>query len=174
MSELKKPLMADGYMNFDLRINPEPWRIGPVTVARGNGRGMYAKVGRDQQLHAYKQAVAEQLREYHTILLPGLYTARYYFWRKRDIYTTPHQMQHRKHEADLTNMVKATEDACQEILFGNDRDCVSHYNIVLEQDADVDPRVVVSVTPLGVRPKPRDVMSEELLRVLGLDGGEDE
>lgn len=164
------PIDADGFLYFDLEVNPEPWRVGPVSVGRKrNGGGMYPVVGRDQQLHAYKMAVKEQLERYQTFLLPGLYAAKYYFWRKRDVYRTQHQMDHRKHEADLTNLVKATEDACQEILFGNDRDCVWHHCYMMDQDAEAIPRVVVGVTPLGVRPKASEAMSAELMAALGIE-----
>lgn len=172
MEPVKPPIVTgDGFLYFNLDINPEPWRIGPVSAARNkkNG-GWYAQVGRDQQLHAYKQAVREQLGDYNTFLAPGLFVSKYFFWRRRDSYTTQLQREHRKHEADLTNMLKATEDACQEILFGNDRDCVSHENYIFEQDTDVRPRVVVGVSPIGVRPKPLEVLGVELAKELGLGG----
>lgn len=173
MNEKIPPIHADGFLFFDLDINPEPWRVGPVSMGRKRGGGgMYPIVGRDQQLHSYKMAVKEQLDRYNTFMLPGLYRARYMFWRKRDAYTTPLQMQHRKHEADLTNLVKATEDACQEVLFGNDRDCVANECYMFDQGAEVNPRVIVGITPVGVRVAPRDVMSGELLEALKLDGEE--
>lgn len=161
---LKAPInIGDGYLYYNLEINPEPWAIGPVTAARNRSNGgMYGKVGRNQQLHAYKMAVAEQLGEYKTFMMPGPYVARYYFWRRRDNYTTPNQREHRKHEADLTNLTKSTEDACQGILFGNDRDCIGIENYMFEQGADVTPRVVVGVSPMGAAQSPLEVLSAEL------------
>lgn len=168
MGDLKSPInIGDGYLYYDLDLNPEPWRIGPVTVARNHkNKGMYAKVGRDQQLHAYKMAVQEQLQEYNTFMMPGMFVARYYFWRKRDHYTTQNQREHRKHEVDVTNLTKSTEDACQGILFGNDRDCVGIENYMFEQGPDVKPRVVVGVSPVGARQSPLEVLSAELSLVL--------
>ncbi|MFD8340618.1 RusA family crossover junction endodeoxyribonuclease, partial [Streptomyces solisilvae] len=142
-------------MYYNLDINPEPWRIGPLSVGRNKkSGGMFAQVGRDQQLHAYKQAVKEQLSLYDTFMVPGLFEARYYFWRRQDSYTTQRQVEHRKHEADLTNLTKATEDACQGVLFGNDRDCVGIENYLFEQGPNVRERVIVGVSPVGAREDP--------------------
>jgi Holliday junction resolvase RusA-like endonuclease len=103
-------------------------------------------MGRNAQLDAYKQAIAEDLGDGHD-MLTGKVKLEFYFWRHRAEYTTPQGRSHRKHEADLTNMQKATEDALQGILFVNDKDNNDVHSIVVEQGPDVVGRVVLSIEP---------------------------
>lgn len=128
---------------FVLNINPEPWAIGPVGYARRGGK-MSAYVGRNAQLDAYKEAVREEIGDGHD-MIEGKVELAMFFWRNRAEYTTPQARQHRKHEADLTNMVKATEDALQGLLFKNDRDTNCIRAGVVEQGPDVVPRVVIGI-----------------------------
>lgn len=165
----RKPITSYGWMYFDLDVNPEPWKVGPLSLGRRHGtKQMYPIVGRDMQLYTYQQAIREQLAEYDTFLLPGMYVAKYCFWRRRDQYTNDKQRQVRKHEIDLTNALKATEDACQGMLFRNDVDCVAHENYFFEQEFDTKPRVVIGVSPVAARPRPSSVMDADLLKALNL------
>lgn len=127
---------------FVLSLNPEPWAVGPVGYSRRGGR-MSAYVGRNQQLDAYKEAVREEIGAQS--MIQGKIALRFYFWRQRAEYTTPQARAHRKHEADLTNLQKATEDALQGILFQNDRDVVSVKSFMVEQGPEVVPRIIISV-----------------------------
>lgn len=163
----KPPITTYGWMYYLLDVNPEPWKVGPLSIRRGNGRGMYPAIGRDQQLHSYQMAIREQLEDYDTIKMPDKFAARYYFWRRRDRYTNDKQRTVRKHEVDLTNVLKATEDACQGILFDNDVDCVAHENYFLEQGSDVPfGRVVIGVSPVQDRPVVSQVMDPGLYQAL--------
>lgn len=164
----RDPILSQGWMFYDLPLNPEPWKIGPLSMGRRSGGSMYPMIGRDKQLYGYQMAIKEQLSKWNTLLLPGMYVAQYHFWRRRDAYTTEKSRQVRKHEADLTNMLKATEDACQSVLFGNDVDCVGHTNYVFEQGKGVSARVVIGVAPVSERLHPRQVMSAELIEQLKL------
>lgn len=135
--------MSDDWHWFVLDVNPEPWAIGDLSVGRRGGKA-FPMVGRNQQLHMYKEAVREELGD------PGLWfdgkvELRFYFWRRRDEYKTPQARTHRKHEADATNMQKATEDALQGVLFKNDKDVNDVRSVVVEQGADVYPRVVIAI-----------------------------
>lgn len=134
---------------FHIRINPEPWRVGPVGYARRNGK-MSAYVGRDQQLDAFKNAVAEEVREQWGSLpmLAGQLRVDIYFWRNRPEYTTPNQRLHRKHEADTTNLFKATEDALQGIVFKNDKDNIITQGAIMAQGANIPGQIVIRVTQL--------------------------
>lgn len=109
---------------------------------------MSAYVGRNQQLDSYKEAVREEVRSQLSAdhqMLEGEIELQLYFWRVRSAYTTPQGKSHRKHEADLTNMQKATEDALQGILFKNDKD-VSHVeSYIVEQGEGTNPCVVIGV-----------------------------
>lgn len=140
---------------FVLDLNPEPWAIGPVGYSRRGGK-MSAYVGRNQQLDAYKQAIKEALGTDHA-MIEGKVKLRFYFWRNRAEYSTPQARTHRKHEADATNMQKATEDALQGILFANDKDVNDVRSIVVEQGPDVIGRIVIMVAPSNDLP---DIMAQ--------------
>lgn len=126
---------------FVLNVNPEPWAIGPVGYRRSGGK-MSAYVGRNQQLDAYKEAVREALGLQEKI--EGKVALQFFFWRNRAEYTTPQARAHRKHEADLTNLQKATEDALQGVLFDNDRDVTCCESYLVEQGPDITGRIVIS------------------------------
>jgi Holliday junction resolvase RusA-like endonuclease len=140
---------------FVLDVNPEPWAIGPVGYSRRGGK-MSAYVGRNQQLDAYKEAVREALGNDH-VMIEGKVKLRFYFWRNRAEYTTPQSRTHRKHEADATNMQKATEDALQGILFKNDKDVNDVQSIIVEQGGEVEGRIVIMVEESHDLP---DIMGE--------------
>ena len=121
---------------FFLAINPDPWAIGPLGVGKRNGK-YYPYVGRNAQLAAYKEAVAEEMRE--VVKLPeGKYELTLYFWRRLDEHAGG-----KKHEADATNLQKATEDALQDVLIGNDRDVARIQSTIVEQGTEVKPCVVI-------------------------------
>lgn len=127
---------------YVLEVNPEPWAIGPVGTARRGGK-VTSYVGRNQQLDAYKEAVKEALGE--QALIEGKVELKFFFWRNRAEYTTPQAKLHRKHEADLTNLQKATEDALQGVLFTNDRDVQHIESYIVEQGPEVEGRVVIGI-----------------------------
>lgn len=115
-----EPVEADGFEWYVLDLNPEPWAIGPVGYARRGGK-MSAYVGRNTQLAAYQEAVREELGDGHK-LMSGYIHLKFFFSRNIAEYKTPQSRTARKHEADLTNLQKATEDALQGVLFKNDKD----------------------------------------------------
>jgi Holliday junction resolvase RusA-like endonuclease len=128
---------------FVLDVNPEPWAIGDLSVGRRGGK-VFPMVGRNNQLHSYKEAIKEELGD-PGLFIEGPIELRFWFWRRRDDYKTPQARTHRKHEADVTNMQKATEDALQGVLFKNDKDVNDVHSVVVEQGPDVTPRVVVAI-----------------------------
>jgi Holliday junction resolvase RusA-like endonuclease len=128
---------------YILEVNPEPWAIGPVGVGRKNDRP-FPIVGRNQQLDAYKRAVQESLGDDY-LKVTGRVTVTFFFWRRRDAYTTPLQQKHRKHDADATNLQKATEDALQGYLYDNDKDNVHVESHLVEQGPNVNGKVVIRV-----------------------------
>jgi Holliday junction resolvase RusA-like endonuclease len=136
--------MDDTWKWFVLDVNPEPWRIGPVSVGRRGGK-VFGTVGRDQQLHYYKEAVRSELDAGDFEPIVGKVELMFFFWRRRDEYKTPQARTHRKHEADVTNLQKATEDALQGILFKNDKDTNDIRGVMVEQGADVTPRIAIAI-----------------------------
>lgn len=134
-----------GFTWYVLDVNPEPWAIGPVSVGRKNGK-VFGTVGRNQQLYNFQQAVKEELGDGHEMIV-GPIELRIFLWRRRDEYQTPQARTHRKHEADATNMQKAIEDACQGVLFKNDKDVKYIRTYCVEQGPDVTPLIVLAVRP---------------------------
>jgi Holliday junction resolvase RusA-like endonuclease len=127
-----------------LRVNPEPWAIGPVTPGRRNNK-LFATVGQNQQLAAYQAAILDEISLQNPVKLTGNLDIRFFFWRNRAAYTTANQRQHRKHEADCTNLIKATEDALQGILFDNDRDNTHVEGWLVEQGPETEGMVFVCI-----------------------------
>lgn len=121
---------------FSLDVNPDPWAIGPLGVGRRNGK-LYPYVGKNAQMDAYKQTVKELLVDSRP-LPEGEYTLTFYFWRRLDSHESG-----RKHQADATNLIKATEDALQGMLFDNDRAVRDVRGVIVEQHAEARPFVVV-------------------------------
>lgn len=141
---------------FSLDVNPEPWAIGPVGYSRRGGK-MSAYVGRNQQLDAYKEAVREALGSQP--LQDGTHIVHFFFWRNRAEYTTAQARTHRKHEADLTNLQKATEDALQGVLFANDRDVREVHSYLVDQGPEVTPRILIGIEPWSPPCIPADALA---------------
>lgn len=127
---------------FALDLNPEPWSLGPVGSARRGGK-IVSFVGRNAQLHAYEEAVKEAIGDQTWV--EGPIELRFYFSRVRSEYTTPQARSHRKHEADLTNLQKATEDALQGVLFKNDKDVKSVHSVMVDQGPEVQSYIIIGI-----------------------------
>lgn len=151
--------MSDNIAWFQLHVNPEPWAVGPVSIGRRNGK-MIPMIGRNQQMEAYKEAIKEELGTQEP--LPGKYRLDFFFWRRLDVASSGDR---RQHQADGTNMAKATEDALQGVLIGNDRDVISASWTIVSQGADIAPGVLVrlewGLNPLeSVRHLPKQLFDE--------------
>jgi len=105
-----------------LPINPEPWAIGKISAIR-TAKGAFPKVAPHKPLVTYQEAVAESLKARGAEVVPGLYSLRFTFSHQLEVYKTRHGAQTRN-AADATNMQKATEDALQGVVIGNDRDVI--------------------------------------------------
>lgn len=125
---------------FYIPINPDPWAIGPLSVGKRNGK-YFPIVGRNAQLDAFKHAVAEELESQGVTPVDyEEYALRFFFWRRLDSHASG-----RKHYADATNLQKATEDALQGVLIGNDRDVRAIYSEIVAQGPDIKPGIVIHV-----------------------------
>lgn len=120
---------------YRLNINPEPWAIGPVGVNRKAGLRPF--VGQNQQLKAYQEAVKEEFEQNYGLIemFPEGTKIRLdvWFWRKIYDYGSPQARRVRKHEADLTNLLKAFEDALQGVFYKNDKDVMGGEHILVDQ-----------------------------------------
>lgn len=128
-------------------VNPVPWQIGPVGAARSKvGNRIKGYIGQDQELKVYQEALREELAKQGPVMLDGDVIITCFFWRSRvaglDTATGKRQ---KKSQADCTNMVKSTEDACQGVLFQNDRGNVASHGYIVEQGAEVEGRVIICV-----------------------------
>ena len=131
--------------------NPVPWRVGPVGAARNGTTGRFrGYVGQDQELKIYQEAVRAELLNASPTKLTGDITVTMYFWRNQAEYSTDKRAKGAKNQvADGTNMYKATEDACQKILFDNDRANVAGHFYVMEQGPEVKGKVIIAVSALS-------------------------
>ena len=122
---------------YVLWINPEPWKVGPVS---------YKRVGKDPSLEAYQEAVREALLQSNPEQLPGKVDVEFWFWHRRVRYQGAKKVVV-KNEIDATNMQKATEDAIQGVLLGNDRNVVNITSHKMEDSEETDGKVVIRISP---------------------------
>ena len=125
-----------------LHLNPEPWAIGNAFVVKGGRR---AAVAPDKTLKAYQEAVRAELLAQGAQMVDGPYVLSFWFWRENVSYTDAGGKKRSRNSPDLSNMVKATEDAIQGILIDNDRDVVHIRSFMVERGKDVEPKVVIEV-----------------------------
>lgn len=146
----KKPLHKGTSMLdkewFLLDLNPEPWTAPEVGIGRKAGK-IFPQFYKNEQLRAYQAGVKETLvQEYPEIILrTGLIGLEFYLWRQLPVYSTDKNRLARKHVADATNMQKALEDALQGVLFDNDRNVKSIKTVILEQDYNTQPQILIAV-----------------------------
>lgn len=141
--------MANQYW-YVCHVNPVPWQIGPISAHPGKGgKGYYARVGRDEELHTYKEAIKESLLKQSPVKLEGLLSITCFFWRHRVASTSLKTDKALiKSVADTTNMIKSTEDACQGILYDNDKVNKMVRGFTIDQGPDVEGQVVICLEPL--------------------------
>lgn len=123
---------------YIIKINPEPWAIGPVSVGRKNG-GVFPIVGQNKQLASYQEAVREALSD--GLLVDYEVKITFYFWRRLETYVAKRKVT--KHQVDATNLQKGTEDALQGILIFNDRQVRDVRSVIWEQGENVDPMIAI-------------------------------
>lgn len=164
---------------YVLPVNPEPWAVGPLDLLRRGGK-LAPTMGRNQQVSAYQDAVREALAvKYgaHEGVMPYApgYRLDFYFWRNMAEYRTEAGRKARNNEADATNMQKATEDALQGLLIGNDRDVISARSTVMDQGPEVNGHVVFhlqwGVSRYGLQVPFWDLPPEEVLSEVALESG---
>lgn len=132
-------------VTYALPINPEPWVVGNAYVGRGGGRS-FARIAPDKTLKLYQEAVRAELDALGVEMVPGKYELELYFFRQNAQYKDAAGRTRTRNTPDVTNMQKATEDALQGVLIGNDRDVVSVSSRLVAAGVDVDPMVVIRLT----------------------------
>jgi Holliday junction resolvase RusA-like endonuclease len=131
-------------------INPEPWVAG--TAYRRGHRGV--GVAKSQALTDYQNAIAEAINDAladdHKPYTEEL-ELQVWLWRCLDKYQTESGRWQTRHRADLTNMLKALEDALQARkampdfpgLIKNDVQIVVSQVSVVAQATDVHPMILL-------------------------------
>ena len=132
-------------VTYALPVNPEPWVVGNAYVGRGGGKA-FAKIAPDKTLKLYQEAVRAELEVQGAEMVEGKYALELYFFRQNAQYKDAAGRTRTRNTPDVTNMQKATEDALQGVLIGNDRDVVSVSSHLVAAGTDVDPMVVVHLT----------------------------
>jgi hypothetical protein len=145
---------------YVLDVNPQPWAVGPLSVGRGRGGKYFPQMGQNQQLATYQDALRATLAHRYPNLAEfesgalSLFGKRevelgLYFFQKQeqaekpDARTSTGTRTVTSSLADLTNMVKAAEDAVAGILFDNDIQVRAHRNVTVEHGIAVPEGIVV-------------------------------
>jgi Holliday junction resolvase RusA-like endonuclease len=129
-------------------INPEPWTASEGSIGRKGGK-LFVMYHKQMQLRVYQEAIQETFKEKYPAVEPSPAGQRialeFYFWRELPVYEGT-RGNVRKHEADVTNLQKALEDALQGILFHNDRDVKVIKSYIVEQEFDTSPKILICLT----------------------------
>ncbi len=129
---------------YFLPINPEPWAVGKVGVGRRNGK-TFPTVGPNAKLVSFQEEVREWFADQKVNMIEGDVELEFFFWRRIDQYEGP-KRKVTTHEADATNMQKATEDALQGILYPNDRAVRRITSEIIEQGLDIEGAIGIRAT----------------------------
>ena len=135
--------MSEYWIN--LKLNPERWAVGPLTIGRKGGK-YFPYMAPNIELQAYQEAAKEALLEKVDrvpLLEPGFYDLTFYFWRRQESYVKESGRRVTKHAVDDTNLQKALEDACQGVLFDNDRHVRDIRSVLVEQGVGVKSNIVI-------------------------------
>lgn len=136
-------------------INPEPWRSPSLGIKKVGRRSVPVSF-KDENLRSYQQAIHELVEE--ALAEQGIstpvygpkveLTATFAFWRQLDRYQVEGDRTRVRARPDLTNMIKAAEDALQGLLYQNDRAIRFTSAGLVEVGADVEPALLVGIEPL--------------------------
>lgn len=132
-------------------INPEPWTASEGSIGRKNGK-LYVQYHKQEGLRMYQAALQEAFeRDYPHVRPIGGNNVRielqFYFWRQLVNYESDSGKSVQRHQADVTNLQKATEDALQGILYVNDRDVQRVTSMIMEQMPRTQPAILICVAP---------------------------
>jgi len=163
------------YRVYALPLNPEPWKVGHAYVVRSSGQPK-ARIAPDATLQTYQNAVRDELTLQGVELLPGDYSLYFSFSRQLASYTSAEGRTSTRNASDATNMQKATEDALQGVLIGNDRDVVRVGSVIVDQGPAVSPFVIIQIK-FGLTEEdsskmddvPPELMDEAINRMIAIE-----
>lgn len=130
-----------------LEINPVPWAVGTLGVGKRSGK-FFPTMAPNHEVRDYKEAIQTELKNQGVEMLPeGYYDLEFYFFRRLEEWRTESGRKSHSHIADATNMQKATEDALQGILIGNDANVRRIQSDVMDQAEDIKGCLVIRARP---------------------------
>jgi len=141
-------------------ILPEPWEAPTGAIGRKGG-GLFVRMVKSTKLATFQAALHDALeqkfgeRMLESIVQRGTHLElRIWIWRPIESTVRESGRKASAHVADATNLQKAIEDACQGVLFANDRDNLVVQTVIMEQDADATARIIIEVTRAPHLPEP--------------------
>jgi len=140
-------------------VNPVPWKA-PINTVQRRGSKSFCQSRKHPDTDAYQQ----QLIDRFSVLYPDVESLgkewdvelTITFWRDLTPFKRSDGRTGRARKADVSNMVKSTEDALQGILFDNDRQVQSASGIIAHQAMDIEPLLLIELSVVE--------RSDELLR----------
>lgn len=118
--------------------------MGPANVRR-KGKGHYVQFGANGVLETYQHAIRQSLTEQGATVHEPDYSLRIWIARQIVQYQSTSGRKVTRNEADGTNILKGTEDALQGILITNDRRCAQGHWLMMGQDKDVIPLILIEL-----------------------------
>lgn len=129
-------------------LNPEPWMASQTSVGRKAGKP-YVQHHSPPQMRMYQDSLKEMFVEQNPQAVEhvGDICLWLFFWRQKTLNEMFEGKNRRAHQADATNLQKATEDALQGILYKNDNAIRDVRSMIIEQNADATPKILIGVGP---------------------------
>jgi Endodeoxyribonuclease RusA. len=151
---------------YILRMNPEPWAVGTISISRSNGK-MHGMMSPNANLKSFQNQVREEMALQNPRMIEGSIGLEFWYWRQRVQYQSKNNRTITRNNADTTNMNKGLEDALQGILYANDSSVKKITGNMCRQDVDVDsPRIIIHVWSVSdmdlLHDLPVDILRESL------------
>lgn len=140
----RQPVRASGRIWYVLSLNPVPWTVGELGFSGSKGGKKHVYMAPNKDLKLYKEAIQEEMERFDTFPLATELDVVFVFNRALDAVFRGNARS-RAHQADATNMQKATEDALQGILFTNDSQNRVVMSIIREQNFEASPCVAIGI-----------------------------
>lgn len=127
-------------------VNPEPWAASEGAIGKRNGKP-FIQFHKPEQLRQYQESVKDifsTMNPHHVEYIHDIELV-FYFWRQLTVYEPMGEGKSTQQaaRADATNMQKALEDALQGILYKNDTEVKSIRSVVVEQERDTEPCILI-------------------------------
>lgn len=133
-------------------IQPEPWTVPDISTGRNPATGkVYPIMSKKPPLRGYQAQIEENIRTAYPDLpmFPddAKLTLHVVIWRQIEQYQTAKGANRSRMRADATNILKATEDALQKLVFKNDVGNVKVISEIVEQEKETRSGLLIYVKP---------------------------